>query len=532
MKTSIEEFNQWLSREEGCDLEFKNSLKFKYHDYCAALANEEGGKILVGVTNNKEVIGTDDALHTYNKIPHEIWTHLRLRVDVEELSHPDGRVLIFHVSKHPVGIPIKSQGKYPMRLGESLIDMDVQTMKKILNETDEDFSTKIVGNFNLQDIDKDALKKFQGLWAKKSQRKDYLRFSNDQILRHIGLLTDDGLNYASLILFGLKQKINELLPGSEIIFEWRQNPQKIAHDFRTSWREPFFKIYDTIWTTVNVRNLRIPFQEGFIQREIFAFTEKPIREAVLNAVAHRDYAIMGQSILVTASPENFFIESPGGFPKDITIENIFHKHHWRNRCIAETFEKAGLVERSGQGVNDIFSLTIQEGKGSPDLSSSDAFTVRLKIPAQVQDRGFVLFLEKIAREKQALFSFDEIYALEKIRRMQTIDNFVSKEKFLELGIIEKIGRTRGSKYILSHRYYAHESRTGVYTRLVGISREKQKELICQHLKKNLQGKREDFQDVFPELKLMDISNLLQELKGERKIVHSGSSRKGYWRLCN
>ena len=85
-------------------------------------------------------------------------------------------------------------------------------------------------------------------------------------------------------------------------------------------------------------------------------------------------------------------------------------------------------------MNDIFSLTIQEGKGSPDLSSSDAFTVRLKIPAQVQDRGFVLFLEKIAREKQALFSFDEIYALEKIRRMKTINNFVSKERFLELFI--------------------------------------------------------------------------------------------------
>ncbi|MDP3769453.1 MAG: putative DNA binding domain-containing protein [bacterium] len=533
MKTSIEEFNEWLSREEGDNLEFKPSLSFKYHDYCAALANEEGGKILVGVNNNKKVIGTRDALNTHNKIAHEIWTHIRLRVDVEELRHPSGRVLVFHVPKHQVGVPIRSGGKYLMRLGESLTDMDSQTLKKILNEADEDFSAKIVRNLTMGDIDKDTLKKFQGLWAEKSQRKDYLKLSSDQILRHIGLLTDDGLNYASLILFGSKEKIDELLPGFEIIFEWRQDAQRIVHDFRVSWREPFLKIYDVIWATVNARNLRIPFQEGFVQREIFAFSEKPIREAVLNGVAHRDYTITGQSILITASPEDFSIQSPGGFPKDITIENIFYKHHWRNRCIAETLEKAGLVERSGQGMNDIFSATIKEGKGSPDLSLSDAFAVRLKIPAQVQDQGFVLFLEKVAHEKQVSFSFDEIYTLEKIRKTQITQNdFVSKRKFLDLGIIEKVGKTRGSKYILSHRYYAHENRTGIYTRLAGISREKQKELICQHLKKNIIGKREDFQDIFPELKLMDISNLLQELKHEQKIAHSGSSKKGYWKLCN
>ncbi len=532
MRTVVEQFNAWLSREEGVDLEFKPSLSFKYHDYCAALANEEGGKILVGVDNNKKVIGTKDALGTHNKIPHEIWTHLRLRVDVEELDHPSGRVLIFHVPKHPVGMPIKSDGKYPMRLGESLTEMDAQTLKRILNETDDDFSAKIVRNLSLKDIDRDALHEFQKLWAQKSQRRDYLKFSNDELLRHIGLLTDEGLNYASLILFGLKQKIDELLSGSEIIFEWRQDSQKTAHSSRTSWREPFLKIYDTIWATVNARNLRIPFQEGFVQREIFAFSEKPIREAVLNGVAHRDYTIVGQSILITASPENFFIESPGGFPKGITDENVFYKHYWRNRCIMETLDKAGLVERSGQGMNDIFSATIKEGKGSPDLSS-DAFTVRLKIPAQVQDRGFILFLEKVAQEKQVEFSFNEIYALEKIRTTQMMDNnFISREKFLELGIIEKIGKTRGSKYILSHRYYAHENRTGVYTRLVGISREKQKELICQHLKKNISGKREDIQDIFPELKPMDISNLLQELKREQKIVHSGSPKKGYWKLYN
>ncbi|MBE7444095.1 MAG: hypothetical protein HS132_02120 [Planctomycetia bacterium] len=107
------------------------------------------------------------------------------------------------------------------------------------------------------------------------------------MLRAIGILTDKGLNYGCLILFGKKEKIDELIPCSEIVFEWRQDAKNMSHDFRINWREPFFKIYDEVWEAINVRNLRIPFQEGLFQREIYAFSEKPVREALLNAVAHQ-----------------------------------------------------------------------------------------------------------------------------------------------------------------------------------------------------------------------------------------------------
>ena len=348
------------------------------------------------------------------------------------------------------------------------------------------------------------------------------------MLRNIGLLTAQGLNYASLILFGKKEKIDQLLPGSEIIFEWRQSAKKIPHDYRINWRESFFKIYDEVWKTINARNLRMPFQEGLFQREIFAFSEKPIREALLNAVAHRDYTISSSSIFTTASQEEFVIESPGGFLPGITPENVLYKREWRNRSIAETFEKAGLVERSGQGMDDIFESTIREGKGLPDLSKSDSFTVQLRIPAQVKDKNFILFLEKVTNEKQILLSFEEIYELERIREQQPVREPKFKNKFLQLRIVEKTGRTRGTKYLLSHQYYAREGKTGVYTRLVGLSRNQKKELILNHIRKNKKGVMKDFQDVFPDLKRSDIHNLLQELKKTNKICYIGTRRSGYW----
>jgi ATP-dependent DNA helicase RecG len=144
------------------------------------------------------------------------------------------------------------------------------------------------------------------------------------------------------VLFGKKEKLDEFLPDAEIIFEWRQSSASIPYDYRMAWREPFFAIYDSIRGTINARNSRMPFQQGFIQREIYAFDEKSIREAVRNAVAHRDYTFKGQSIFIKASSDFFVITSPGGLPPGITPENILYKSYWRNRRIAEVFEKAGL----------------------------------------------------------------------------------------------------------------------------------------------------------------------------------------------
>ena len=204
------------------------------------------------------------------------------------------------------------------------------------------------------------------------------------------------------------------------------------HDFRISWRTPYFVVYDDIWQTINARNLRTPYQEGFIQQEVLAFDEKSCREAVNNAVAHRDYSISGRSIFIYASPQSFAVVSPGGFPQHITPENILKAApHWRNRLIAEAFERTKLVEKSGQGMDVIFDATIRHGKGLPDFIGTDVHTVRINIPAKVKDAEFVKFFEKIMKEKQIGFSFDEIYELEMLREQKIVANLQHKGKIFE-----------------------------------------------------------------------------------------------------
>lgn len=533
--TTIDEFKQLLKKPEGQNLEFKKAVNQFSHDkdlpdYCAALSNEGGGKLVLGVDNEGNVTGTKAFEGTLNTLPHAIFQKIGIRVDVEELYYQERRVLIFHVPNHLFGIPVQSTGSftYPMRTGESLTEMDTQTLRKILNEGEPDYSAQTILGLKLDDMDESAIDRYKQLWAEKSKRSEYREFSTEKLLRAIGGLTEKKLSYASLILFGKKEKIDEIVPGSEIIFEWRHDQTKTAHDFRVSWRKPFFSVYDEIWNAINARNIRFPFQEGLFQSEIFAFNEKAVREALLNAVAHRDYRITGQSIFIKTSPQEFCIESPGAFPPGITPENILEKSYWRNRRIAEILEKVEMVERAGQGINDIFESSIREGKGLPNFDGTDAFSVVLRIPAQVKDKNFILFLEKIAKEKQISLSFEEIFELEKIREGGAVDNAEFRHKFLRLGLIEKAGRTRGTKYLLSHHYYKHADQPGVHTRLRGLSRDQKKELILNHLKKNKKGFMKDFKDVFVEMDQPAIRDLLREMKKAGKIDHVGSKRAGYW----
>ena len=251
---------------------------------------------------------------------------------------------------------------------------------------------------------------------------------------------------------------------------------------------------------------------------------------MLNAVAHRDYRITPASIFIKASPELLVVQSPGGFLHGITPENAIDKQEWRNRLIAEVFQHAGIVERSGQGLDDIFELSIEEGKGMPTFEGTDKHQVVLNAPATLQDGAFVRFLEKIANERQRSLSLGDLLELENIRKQQKLNKVKFRRKFLELGLIEKIGYGRGTRYILSRKYYLQEQRAGVHTRLTGISREQKKLLILNHIRKEGKGVSRDFQDAL-EASWIEVSNLLQELKGAGEIKYVGSSpRCGYWAL--
>ena len=143
--------------------------------------------------------------------------------------------------------------------------------------------------------------------------------------------------------------------------------------------------------------------------------ESVVREAVLNAIAHREYRFPG-SAFVRQFPRRLEVVSPGGFPAGITASNLLWRQLPRNRRIAEACAKCGLVERSGQGANRMFEESIKEGKPQPSFVGTDEYQVSLTLLGEVQNPDFLRFFEKLGKERLPSFTTEDLLILDAIQR--------------------------------------------------------------------------------------------------------------------
>lgn len=529
-----------LFQEEDYDIEYKlarsSFSKNKLNDYCAAIANENGGYLLLGITNEKVIRGTSAFTDNWNRLARQLTNELNIRIQVYQILTNEGRVLCFEIPPHPTATPILSKGgtggyRYPIRDGESLTEMRVETLHQIIAERDDDWSADTVSGMDISKLNSDALDLYQQRWATFTNDPSKLLLSHAEMLETLHLTVDKSVTNAALLLFGNEDTLDRYIPDAEIIFEWRNEATDIAYGDRKNWRAGFLSIEDVIWNTINARNSNFRYQEGFTQRNIAAFNEDAIREAVINAFAHRDYTLTGRSIVIKASPTQFLIENPGRLMPGITLDNILDRSEWRNRRLAEALEKVNIMERSGQGVDKIFRTTIEDGKGLPTISVAPDPSITLTIPAVLRDQEFINFLASVANRHQISFSVREIVELEYLRQeIEHPPTLNFKDRFLELGIIERVGYGRGSRYILSHNYYKTTNNTGRHMRLTGLARDVKRQTIVGHLNKNKKVTNMDLQKAMPEMSVQEVYQLLHGMKKDGIIEHHGSNRYGYWIL--
>ena len=532
----VEQLQKILFSKEGEHLEFKEARKSFHFEtlvkYCAALANEGGGKIVLGVTDKRprSVVGSQ-AFKQPERTRSGLIEQLHLNIGFSVVNHPEGQVLIFHVPTHPIGNPVKYKGVYWQRQGDSLIAMSEDRLRGIFAEAGHDFSADICATATMNDLDTVAIENFRKRWINKSGKRGLTTLSQEQLLNDAEALVDGGLTYAALILLGTRKALGRHLAQAEVIFEYRASDASGPAQQRKEFRQGFFSFYDELWNLINLRNDIQHFQSGLFVLDIPTFSERVVREAVLNAVSHRDYQL-GGSVFIRQHPRRLVLESPGGFPVGITEQNILDRQLPRNRRIADIFAKCGLVERSGQGMNLMFELSIQESKPTPDFTGTDQYQVVLSLNGEVQDPRFLQFLEKVGRETLDSFSTADFLLLDHIHREHRVpDQFQNHlQSLVEKGVVERFGRGRGVKYILSRRYYKMVDEKGAYTRKKGLDRETNKALLLKHIKENRgSGSRlKELIQVLPALTMPQVQTLLRELKSEGEIHKVGSTRAALW----
>jgi ATP-dependent DNA helicase RecG len=536
MDDRIRKLQHWIQTGEGENLEFKEAKqRYDFEElvkYGVALANEGGGRIILGVTDKppRRIVGTQ-AFQNLERTKAGLIERLHLRIDAEELRTSEGRVLVFQIPSRPIGMPIHYQGRYFMRAGEELAPMLPDMLKRIFDEAGPDYTAEICPKAGVNDLEPKAVDEFRQRWISKSRNEKLGSLSVAQLLIDSELLTKEGLTYAGLILLGSREALGHYLPQSEIIFEYRSRDATGPAQQRLEFRQGFFSFYDELWNLINLRNDRQHFQDGLFIWDIPTFNEAAVREALLNAVSHRDYRMAG-SVFVRQYPRRIEIVSPGGFPPGITPENILWEQAPRNRRIAESLSRCGLVERSGQGMNRIFEVCIRESKPRPDFTHTDAYHVWLTLHGEVQFPEFLRFLEKLGQERLESFTTQDLLVIDQVFRDEPIPDGIKGNLFrlIEVGIIEKISRGRGTRHILSRQFYNFIGKKGAYTRKKGLDRETNKALLIKHIQDNqaIGSKMEEFRQVLPSHSRHQIQVLLRELVKDGQIHIHGKTQAARW----
>ena len=484
-KLTIEQLR--LMRESEDHVEFKRcqqgNLSFNGADkqkpsdrrkcilgYVVALANAGGDHLVMGLEDKlpHNVVGTRQNENALGQLENDIYKALQIPVEAYELYDENNlRVVVVSVPCHPVGKALKFEDVALWRSGEELIPMPDKVLFSILQETDPDYSQAICKGVTINDLDKEAIAILKEKYARKQNNPTFTSLPDAQALSDLKLISGSKVTNAAVLLVGKAETIEKYFPQAKVQLEFRNTEEQERFDKRLSFLSPFYVMIDQLWKAINARNGSVPVQEGAYMFDIPFFNEEVIREVVNNAFAHRDYRLQSE-IVIKQYPTKLAILSPGGFPLGVTLDNILTVSSTpRNRLLADVLALTGIVERSGQGMDVIFRLTLSEGKIKPDYKKTDDYQVVAILSARVKDPGFALFINSIQQElpeNQKLSVFDILTFCDIKEGLQPKDKEIAKKLF-SMGYLEKRGKTSAIRYILPRRYYELTNNIAEYSGL-------------------------------------------------------------------
>lgn len=374
MSTTIPQIDALLNvRSEDEHLEFKEATN-NFHfeelvDYCVALANEGGGRMLLGVSDKmpRRVVGTK-AFEVPERTVAGIYERLHLKVTFDELAHPAGRVLVFHVPSRPVGQPMHYKGRYLMRAGEELVPMTPDQLKKIMAEGEPDWAlkpamTECDGEKVVQVLDTQSYFDLLHLPYPATREAVLERFASERLIdRNGGAWTITNLG---AILFAKKLESFDR--------QARKAPRVIVYEgtnkLKTKLDKPGTKGYAVGFQgLVEFINGLVPSNEVIeqaLRREVKMFPEIAVRELVANALIHQDFNESGTSVMVEIYDDRMEISNPG--KPFISPDRFIDEYQSRNERLADLMRRLGICEEKGSGVDKVIQAAEAFQLPAPDF---------------------------------------------------------------------------------------------------------------------------------------------------------------------
>ncbi len=468
----LEKIQKLISNGETDDVEYKSSVAEldKLGSALCGQLNAKGGYGLIGIMDSGKIVGTEVTESTKMKLTafknhFDPWPHIE--IDYVPLPDSDKQIIVFHCKPSDDG-PYTFKAKPYLKTPSGVKPMPSEKYKTLLLEhagLSKVWETLPAANgFSLNDLDQNEIvKTFKiGLREGRIPEDEYTE-NPVEILTHFDLIEGDVLNNAAMVLFAKKMPSDY----SQCFIRMGRFIDDTMDEVIDSKqiRGNAFQLLDE---AVDFVKRHLPISSRFDPNQIERIDESAlpllaVREAIINAICHRDYSVRAGDISLNIFNDALEIHNIGHLFGGLTVDQLFAKHpsRRRNEKIAQVFHARKLIDRFGSGTRRILRLCEEQGLPVPEFSEeSDGFQVRFLFKESIGPEKFHKTIEESLTPRQA----EIIQALRTYGPLSTKDlrqkipnPLVERRlrdelnRLQEMGLISTEGATALKKWILINK---------------------------------------------------------------------------------
>jgi ATP-dependent DNA helicase RecG len=494
-----------IPKRESLTVEFKSDRnRLNDRDLIAAvvcLANTDGGDIYLGVEDDGTVTGLHPAHQNLTGLTALIanLTSPPLTVRVEAIDIERRRIARIAVprSRQLVATSdgllqrrrLKADGLpecvplYPHEFAQRQSDLGLL-----------DYSALPIAGASSQDFDPLERERLRQCIERYGGDRSLAGLADAELDRALGLVRrDEGRmvpTVAGLLILGREAAVREHLPTHEVAFQVLDGTLVRVNDFYCT---PLLKTFERVGEQFRARLVENEIPIGLFRVPVPNYDPRAFREAIVNALIHRDYTRLG-AVHVRWETDAIVVSNPGGFVEGVTLDNLLVvEPRPRNPLLADAIKRIGLAERTGRGIDLIYQGLLRYGRPAPDYRRSNSHSVVVVLPGGEADLGLLqIVIEEETRLRHPL-PVDSMIALALLRHERRVDTSrlgreIQRdetaarhvlERLVEAGLVEAHGVKKGRTYTLSPKVYKAFGQSADYVRQVAFDPIQHEQMVLQ-----------------------------------------------------
>jgi len=455
---------------ETQNIEWKSSWRDEYLKWICGFANAQGGVLEIGKDDNGTVVGVVDARKLLEDIPNKINNAMAIVATVD-LRTDDGLNYLV-ITVEPYSYPISYHGKYYIRSGATNRELTGHALDEfMLRKQGKTWDGVPVPYVHVNDLDPMGFRYFRRNALSSARLTDEdLDISDAALVDSLRLAEGNYLKRAAILLF--HEDPEKWVVGSYVKIGYFETETDLL--YQDEVHGPLISMADKVLDIIYTKYFRgMVSYEGIQRKETFPVPRAACREAVLNAIAHRDYS-SGVPIQIKVFPDEVTIFSNGGLPENWTADDLVARHGSlpHNPNIANAFFRSGQIETWGRGIEKIETACRDAGIPSPVFTTTSTevrvtfpfgktFFVPRVLPTQdvvdnvvdVVDNVVDVVDNNLRAIITVLKEIPYITQKELALRVGVTERTISREirKLREAGIISRVGSDRRGHWVITKR---------------------------------------------------------------------------------